>query len=185
MAQQPAYLVLPGYQNSDHDHWQSFWERADPAFRRLEQEDWDHPDPEAWTDALHRAVTGHDGPLVLVAHSLGCTTVARWAARTPVALTAPVVGALLVAPPDIDWAEVPQLEGFRPVPLQPLPFPSIVVAGSDDPWATPERSRLFARSWGARYVDIGPYGHINAQSGLGGWPDGLALLAELTDGQAG
>lgn len=137
MAQQPAYLLLPGFQNSDHEHWQSIWERTDPAFRRLEQKDWDHPDPEDWTETLDRAVQAHDGPLVLVAHSLGCVTVARWAARTPAPRTTPVVGALLVAPPDIDHADVPELAGFRPVPLRPLPFPSIVVVGSDDPWAAP------------------------------------------------
>ncbi|WP_371477266.1 RBBP9/YdeN family alpha/beta hydrolase [Kitasatospora sp. NBC_00315] len=181
MAQQPAYLLLPGFQNSDHEHWQSIWERTDPAFRRLEQKDWDHPDPEDWTETLDRAVQAHDGPLVLVAHSLGCVTVARWAARTPAPRTTPVVGALLVAPPDIDHADVPELAGFRPVPLRPLPFPSIVVVGSDDPWAAPERSRLFAESWGARYVELGPYGHLNATSGLGAWSRGRELLAELTD----
>ena len=177
---EPAYLVLPGYENSDHDHWQSVWERADPAFRRLEQADWHHPDLDGWTETLHRAVTSHGGPLVLVAHSLGCTTVAHWAARTPAALTAPVVGALLVAPPDIDHADVPALGSFRPVPLVPLPFPSIVVASSDDRWAGAERSRLFAAGWGSRFVDLGPYGHINSSSGLGAWPEGRALLAELT-----
>ncbi|MFC9324367.1 RBBP9/YdeN family alpha/beta hydrolase [Kitasatospora sp. NPDC057015] len=188
MGQQPSYLVLPGYQNSDPEHWQSLWEREDPAFRRLQQEDWEHPDPDAWTDTLHRAVTGHRGPLVLVAHSLGCTTIARWAARladrtadrAPDAGPTPVVAALLVAPPDIDRAEVPELSGFRPVELAPLPFPSVVVAASDDPWCSPERSRQFADSWGSRYVGLGPYGHLNAASGLGSWPEGRALLDELT-----
>ncbi|MFD7986431.1 RBBP9/YdeN family alpha/beta hydrolase [Kitasatospora indigofera] len=180
MASQPAYLVLPGYQNSGPGHWQSIWEGEDPAFRRVEQEDWDHPDPDAWTDALQRAVAGRPGPVVLVAHSLGCTTVARWAARTPSAGSSGVLGALLVAPPDVDRADVSEIEGFRPVELRPLPFPSIVVAGSDDPWCTPERSRRFAESWGARYVDLGPRGHLNADSGLGSWPEGRALLDLLT-----
>jgi predicted alpha/beta hydrolase family esterase len=33
-----------------------------------------------------------------------------------------------------------------------------------------------AQDWGARWVNLGACGHINAQSGLGDWPEGLALL---------
>ncbi|MFI6447121.1 RBBP9/YdeN family alpha/beta hydrolase [Kitasatospora sp. NPDC050543] len=177
--QQPSYLLVPGYQNSGPEHWQSHWEREDPAFRRLEQADWDRPDQEDWVARLDEAVRAHRGPLVLVAHSLGCATVARWAARTPAGAAGQVVGALLVAPADIDHAEVPELIAFRPVALEPLPFPSTVVASSNDPWVTLDRARLFAGSWGSRFVELGAYGHLNSYSGLGSWPRGRELLAEL------
>jgi predicted alpha/beta hydrolase family esterase len=34
-------------------------------------------------------------------------------------------------------------------------------------------------SWGAQWVNLGPAGHLNAESKLGDWPQGLALLTEL------
>ncbi|MFJ2778622.1 RBBP9/YdeN family alpha/beta hydrolase [Kitasatospora sp. NPDC087315] len=182
MSDRTTYLVLPGYQNSGPEHWQSRWEAAEPAaFRRVRQEDWDHPDPESWVARLDAAVVdaAADGPVVLVAHSLGCVTVARWVAAAPAGRTAAVRGALLVAPADVDHADVQELTGFRPVALRPFPFPSVVVSSTDDPWVAPDRARAFARAWGARYVEPGAYGHLNAESGLGDWPAGRNLLLEL------
>lgn len=181
MSTTPTYLVLPGYQNSEPEHWQSRWEKADPArFRRVEQADWDEPLLPDWVETLDRAVAAAAGPVVLVAHSLGCITVAHWAASADRALLANVTGALLVAPADIDTAEVPELVNFRPVPVEPLPFPSTVVAADDDPWCSPARARLFADHWGSRFAGVGTGGHLNTASGLGDWPQGRALLAEST-----
>ena len=72
------------------------------------------------------------------------------------------------------------VRGFAPMPLAPLPFRSIVVASSDDPFVTPARAEQFAKAWRAEIVNIGPRGHINAESNLGDWPQGLALLAGLS-----
>jgi hypothetical protein len=33
-----------------------------------------------------------------------------------------------------------------------------------------------AGHWGSRFVDLGERGHINAESGLGDWPEGHAML---------
>ncbi|MFF1909353.1 RBBP9/YdeN family alpha/beta hydrolase [Kitasatospora sp. NPDC058218] len=182
MSDRTTYLVLPGYQSSGPAHWQTRWEESDPAaFRRVQQADWDHPDPDSWVTTLDTAIAAAaaDGPVVLVAHSLGCVAVARWAASAPAGRTAAVRGALLVAPADIDNADVPALVGFRPVTRERLPFPSLVVSSTDDPWVTAERARGFAEAWGARYVEPGAYGHLNSDSGLGDWPQGRELLAEL------
>ncbi|MFF3286114.1 RBBP9/YdeN family alpha/beta hydrolase [Streptomyces sp. NPDC003023] len=182
MTVQPIFLVLPGYQGSGPEHWQSRWEAADPAFRRVEQADWDHPVLDDWLETLDRATAAQQGPVVLVAHSLGCVLVAHWAAERAERARQSgqaVIGALLVAPADIERAGVAELENFCPVPLKALPFPSIVVAASDDPWCTPERARHFADAWDARLVEAGPLGHINSDSGLGDWPAGRELLAQL------
>ncbi|WP_035840382.1 RBBP9/YdeN family alpha/beta hydrolase [Kitasatospora azatica] len=178
MTTQPIFLVLPGYEGSGPEHWQSRWEAADPAFRRVEQADWDRPVLSDWLDVLDEAVAAQPGPVVLVAHSLGCVLVAHWAAQRSASA---VAGALLVAPPDIERAGVAELAGFCPIPLKPLPFPSIVVASSDDPWCMPKRSQQFAAAWGARLVEAGAYGHLNSASGLGDWPAGRELLAQLHD----
>jgi predicted alpha/beta hydrolase family esterase len=113
--------------------------------------------------------------VVLVAHSLGCVLVAHWAA----ARSGSVAGALLVAPPDIERAGIAALDDFCPVPLKPLPFPSLMISSSDDPWCTPERSRQFADAWRAELVEVGAYGHLNSASGLGDWPAGRELLRQL------
>ncbi|WP_354637702.1 RBBP9/YdeN family alpha/beta hydrolase [Kitasatospora camelliae] len=176
MTVSPRFLVLPGYEGSGPEHWQSRWEAADPAFRRVEQADWDHPVLGDWLDALDRELASRTDPVVLVAHSLGCILAAHWAAERA---GAKVAGALLVAPADIERAGVAVLDDFCPVPLNPLPFPSVVVAGSDDPWCTVERSQEFADAWGARFVLAGPYGHLNSASGLGDWPAGRELLDQL------
>jgi predicted alpha/beta hydrolase family esterase len=65
------------------------------------------------------------------------------------------------------------------MPLRRLPFPSVVVASTDDPYVTTERARRFAEAWGSRFVTVGDAGHINSQSSLGDWPAGFALLQEL------
>ena len=65
------------------------------------------------------------------------------------------------------------------MPLSLLPFPALVVASSDDFYVTPERAAFFAEKWGAKLVNIGAKGHINAASNLGDWPEGCALLKEL------
>ncbi|WP_455774498.1 RBBP9/YdeN family alpha/beta hydrolase, partial [Burkholderia stabilis] len=60
--------------------------------------------------------------------------------------------------------------GFGPVPHERLPFPTCVVASSDDPYGSIAFARGCARAWGSAFHDIGPRGHINADSGLGDWP---------------
>jgi hypothetical protein len=40
-----------------------------------------------------------------------------------------------------------------------------------------------ARLWGSRFVDAGPAGHINGDSGVGDWPEGKRLLRLLLEGE--
>ena len=170
-------LVLPGYANSGPDHWQTRWERRH-GYRRVEQDDWERPTRDAWIARLDEELASASPPVVLVAHSLGCILVAHWAATRG---DGAVAGALLVAPPDVDEIMhlLPEVESFAPVPLARLPFPTIVVTSATDPHVEPDRARTFAEAWGARFVDIGDAGHINAESNLGEWPAGQALLREL------
>ena len=106
--------------------------------------------------------------MILAAHSLGCLAVAWWAELAGQPWGWPVAGALLVAPPDVDRAAAcDEIRGFAPSPRTLLPFPSILVASEDDPYATPQRSFDMARDWGSHFVNIGAHGHINAESDLG------------------
>lgn len=177
MASPTPILILPGYADSGPDHWQSHWERGDPACRRVAQDDWLAPRLSDWRVLLDRYVRECAAPPVLVAHSLACALVARWATDARVAAK----GALLVAPADVDSAaHTPdEVRSFSPIPLIRLPFPSIVVASTDDPFVSPERAAAFARAWGSRLVTLEGAGHINADSGFGPWPEGRRLLTEL------
>jgi 2-methylisocitrate lyase-like PEP mutase family enzyme/predicted alpha/beta hydrolase family esterase len=169
-------LILPGLFNSGPEHWQSRWERDDPSLVRVVQRDWDTPERDEWVATLEAAVAAAGPDVVLVAHSTGCPLVAFWAART----SRRVRGALLVAPSDTDAPSYPDgPTGWRPMPLVPLPFKSVVVASSNDQFCSLDRARAFARAWGSRFVQVGDAGHINADSGMGSWPDGQALLADL------
>jgi hypothetical protein len=172
----PSVLIVPGLYDSGPEHWQSYWERTRGDVERVRQRDWQTPARPDWVATLDAAVATMRAPPVLAAHSLGCCTVAHWAATT----TRRARGALLVAPSDVEAPGFPSgPTGFAPMPRATLPFPSIVVASEDDEYVTPARAAEFARAWGARLVMIGRAGHINSDSGLAGWLDGQRLLEEL------
>jgi uncharacterized protein len=170
--------MLPGLSGSGPDHWQTRWEQLDQRCVRVQQSDWDRPDCTDWCARLEEAVASTEGDVVLVAHSLGCLLVAHWAYAGEVDR---VKGALLVAPPDVEAPErAPEATlSFAPIPREPLPFPAILVASQDDSYASIEFARELADAWGARLVDVGEQGHINAESQLGVWEQGRALLDEL------
>jgi uncharacterized protein len=67
------------------------------------------------------------------------------------------------------------------VPRAALPFRTMVVCGSDDPWAELDRTLDFAGGWGADCRVLAGMGHINAESGVGDWPAGQDLLEMLFD----
>ena len=173
-------LLLPGLWNSGPEHWQSYWERERSDCRRVEQSDWETPRRVDWVEALDKAIGAAASHVVLAAHSLGCVTVAHWAAAAGATTRGRVRGALLVAPSDVEAPQYPSgTEGFRPMPLVPLTFPTVVVASRDDFWVSLARAEAFANAWGSRFVDVGARGHINSDSKLGAWPDGQALLDSL------
>ena len=170
-------LILPGWQNSGPTHWQSLWIDRH-HYTRVEQHDWMRPLRGDWVARLEESLIDRDEQVVLVAHSLGCVLAAAWAAHSR--HTERVKAALLVAPPDTETDALRHaLPSWAPVPLQPLPFTSVVVASRDDPHCAFARARHFARHWGAQFIDHGACGHINADAGLGSWPEGHVLLQDL------
>lgn len=182
-------LIVPGWSGSGPDHWQSRWERSLKTARRIEQQHWRDPEREAWVGRIMTAVAEARLPPVLVAHSLGVAAVVHAAAKMPKGL---VAGALLVAPADVDNAAAwpvtdgetfaTEDTGFAPLPAEPLPFPSLLISSSDDPYCTAERARALSETWGATFVDAGALGHINTASGHGPWPDGLLRFGSFLQG---
>ena len=177
----PAHvLILPGWLDSGPGHWQSLWEQRN-HYTRVQQHDWSRPLRGDWLARLEDEVIDREEQAVLVAHSLGCVLAAAWAAHSRHA--GKVRGALLVAPCDTERADLREvLRSWAPMPLARLPFATVVVASRDDPYCDFERARAFAKAWGAQFIDHGACGHINADSGLGSWPEGHVLLQDLMGG---
>lgn len=174
-------FILPGWHNSGPDNWQSHWEQAFPSMQRVVQDDWDRPDYARWAQRLSGRIAQCRRPVILIAHSLGTSLTTRWAAEGQ---TGRVAGAFLVAPTDRDSEAAlanSAITGFAPMNLQPLPFPSMVIASSNDPHVSAVRARQFAEAWGSRHIDIGPAGHIGAAEKLGLWPQGLVLLGRFIE----
>lgn len=170
-------LVLPGWHGSGPAHWQSRWEQRH-GYRRVEQHDWDRPLRGDWLARLEDLVLACDEAPVLVAHGLGCIQAAAWAASSRNASR--VKAALLVAPLDVEREDLrPQLPTWSPIVLDALPFTSVLVASADDRLCDPQRSRMLAAAWSAQLVNQPASHHLNADSGLGSWPEGHVLLQDL------
>ena len=174
------YLIVPGWQGSGDDHWQSHWQRSLPNSARVEQLDWLAPRREEWVAALERQIAADPRPAILIAHSLGCVTVARWAAQAATASIRRVRGALLVAPADVERPNCPEaLRNFAPIARQALPFPSQLVGSDNDSAASAARAIELARDWGSEVAILSGAGHINVKSGHQRWDQGFAYLFRL------
>lgn len=170
-------LFLPGLGNSGPGHWQRRWGDRFVNGSFVQQDDWNHPDRASWVAEVQRAVLMATRPVVIVAHSLGVLTIAHAAHGFT---DTKVRGAFLVAPPDYEAETFPdEAAEFSWAPSDPLPFPSMLVASTDDPYCTIDRAVDFATSWGSDFHIAGASGHINIASGHGPWPEGLLMFTRL------
>jgi uncharacterized protein len=169
-------FTLPGLNNSGPRHWQTRWEER-YGFTRIQQRDWDTPVCADWVHTINEVIAPFPyEKIILIGHSSSCAAIAHWAEK----YKRTIKGAFLVAPSDVEAPSYPSgPSGFDPMPLSSLPFPSLVVASSNDEYVSLERAIWFAGKWGSAFADIGDKGHINAASGLGDWPEGYELLKEL------
>ena len=168
-------VIVPGWRDSGPGHWQSLWAEGLSNTVRVEQDDWVSPRRESWVRAIGDLILAQDAPVVVAAHSLGCIATAH----LPAKVTARIAGALLVAPADPERRAA--LNDFAPVPYAALPYRSVVVASSNDPFCPVRLAGAYARAWGSEFVRMQNAGHINLDSGHGDWPLGLALLQSLTE----
>ncbi|WP_162427570.1 RBBP9/YdeN family alpha/beta hydrolase [Pontibacter pudoricolor] len=172
-------IHVPGLGNSGPEHWQTYWQQSDPTSLRVQQSDWDKPVCKDWVEELQKVIREVKGKeIVLIAHSLGCMTVAHWAQK----YKANIKAAFLVAPPEVELnVELKEVLDFAPFPKAKLPFKSMLVASSDDDYLTIERAEYLANLWGSEFVNAGAKGHINSYSYIGEWPEGKVLLARLLE----
>jgi uncharacterized protein len=180
-------VLVPGLRGHVEDHWQTRLAAAMPGARMVAPLGRTYPGLQSRVTLLDQAVRDAAGPVILVAHSAGVLVTAHWAAQySPTR----VVGALLATPATLAAelpAEYPSIDelrahGWLPIPREPLPFPSIVAASSNDPLANPVRLAGLAAAWGSRVHDLGAVGHLNPASGFGEWPESVELIDQLRNG---
>jgi predicted alpha/beta hydrolase family esterase len=171
-------LIAPGLGNSGPEHWQRRWGERMNTARIIEQDDWNAPLLTDWVDRIHQEIMLATRPVVLIGHSLACSAIVHTAQLR--LKDTKVRGAFLVSPPDLERDDMPEeIHAFRNVPTDPLPFPSMVVGSTSDPYGSYERLQGFAADWGSAFQSAGDAGHINVASGHGPWPEGLLMFAEL------
>lgn len=181
-------LIVPGWQDSGPDHWQTRWERNLRTARRVIQDDWNNPHVEVWGERIAKFARGATQPVVVVAHSLGVPAVVANGAKLK---AAGVIGAFLVAPADVEfahfwpdtggkrWPPERGAGGFDKMPDNKLPFPAELVVGNNDLYCVQARAEKLAEAWGAKLTDAGEVGHINVASGHGPWPEGLLQFGQF------
>lgn len=176
-ASEADILIVPGYTNSGPGHWQSRWQAKLSTARRVEQAEWSKPVREDWVRRVVEEVEAAEKPVVIVAHSLGVAT----AIHAVPTVGHKIIGAFLVAPPDVANPAIRprHLMSFGPYPRDPLPFPSLMVASRNDSFGSFEHAEDIANAWGSFLVDAGQSGHINAESGHGPWPEGGMVFAQF------
>jgi len=173
MSSTPTIVIVPGWRDSGPGHWQSLWADAIEGAVRVQQDNWISPTRSAWVNRIAETVLAQNAPVVIVAHSLGAIATTH----LPIEATKRIQGALLVAPADPERRA--PLVDFSPVPYQALPYRSVLVASSNDPYCPVRTAGAYARAWGSEFVRLQNAGHINIESGFGEWPLGLALLQSL------
>ncbi|AXE33063.1 RBBP9/YdeN family alpha/beta hydrolase [Chromobacterium phragmitis] len=119
------FILAPGLNDSDGQHWHSHWQRRFSLRRRVAMRQWREPDFDRWTAPIRREPA----------------------------------------------------RGGKPAALM-LAKPALLVASRDDPSLRFDHATHWARQWRCRLADAGEIGHINAESGSGPRPHGLALLAD-------
>ena len=173
----PKVLILPGWQGSGHSHWQMRWVRL-YAYQLVEQHDWMRPLRGDWLARLEDVMSDLNEPVYLVAHGLSCIQVAAWAPIS--AHRHKVAAALLVAPSDVEASHLEDVfSSWRPIELKALPFKSMLIGSPNNPDCSAARAAHFAKCWGSQYLSLGESGQLNAESILGDWPEGHALLNDL------
>ena len=173
----PTPVLVPGWHGSGPAHWQTIWRAEHPDWRWVEQSNWEAPDCGQWIDRLDGVVEDCPGPVIIVAHSLGCLAFAHWASFARERVRGKVEGAFLVAPADVERENSPEeIRGFSPAPKCRMPVPTMVIASENDPCMSFARARRLAVFWESLLVNAGTAGHINVASGHGPWPMGITLL---------
>ena len=132
------------------------------------------PNRDAWANGLIEAAAVARHPVIIVAHGLAVHAVVQAAPKL-----ATVRGAFFIAPIGETAILTNEMidRKFAPAPRTPLPFPSVVIASSNDPYCPILEAEEWAFAWGSAFSNAGDCGHIDVASGYGPWPEGIMRFA--------
>ena len=150
-------LALPGATPLDDAHWIGRWTRRLSTALPV-------PAGDGGDDPLPRLIEGAPGPVVALAYHEGIERLVAHADEYPVR------AAFMVGPRGGTSMEER---------IEPLPFPSILVASRDDPLCPFETAEAMGARWGSLFVDAGEAGELGSASGRGPWPEGLLTFARF------
>lgn len=173
-------LVIPGYRGSPAGHWQHRIVEKLSTAAFVGFDDWLFASLPAAIRQLSVVVKSSTRPVIFITHSLGGVILAHAMPALIAAGQGPKMrGGFLVTPPSEDAIRNLSMidPTFHATPREPLPFPSNLIASSNDPFATLEQSADLALAWGSQFVEAGEAGHINMESGHGPWPEGVMRFA--------
>lgn len=173
-------LIVPGLGDSTKGHWQDNWLEHFPNTKKVVQDNWNQPQLQDWLNNLDATIQSIDTPIVIVAHSLAVSLIMHWSQQND---TSKIIGALLVAPADVESAEhtPEEIWNFAPIPLNKLKYPSVVITSANDPYISVERAQFLSENWGSFFYNVGPKGHLNLASQLGLWNEGQEILKKLME----
>ncbi|WP_369389347.1 RBBP9/YdeN family alpha/beta hydrolase [Streptomyces sp. CG1] len=175
-----SYLILHGWQNHRPEgHWQHWLAtRLTERGHRVtypQLPDPDAPELEVWLTELagHLEELNGSGSTerVVVAHSLSAVLWLHAACRGLKQLRY-ADRVLLVAPPSpATVAGIPEISAFVPPALDPpLPTPTRLVAGADDPYCPEGAERVYAEPLGIPADILPTAAHLDLDAGYGSWP---------------
>lgn len=163
-------ILVPGLHGSGEGHWQQAWRGRVPDAIWVDQDDPSTPELEVWTRRLKTRLETLDVPAVVAAHSFGALTTLRLMQQGE----SKIAAALLVAPANPNKFQIHELLS-HPVSTSA----TLMVVSDNDPWMKIEHAHTWARQWRVSMINIGSAGHINAESNLGRWDAGWAMLQQL------
>lgn len=169
LGDQPV-IIVPGLHNSDQNHWQSRWQSLLPASQRIAVDNWSVPDLDKWRNGIRQSLDTLNQPAIIIAHSFGTLASASLA----IEYADKIAALFLVAPADPDKFSISER-----LPQSILPVETKIIASSNDPWMTDSKAAYWALQWGADFLRLKNVGHINSDSHLDLWPQGVSELQQL------
>jgi predicted alpha/beta hydrolase family esterase len=149
-------IVVRGHDDISARQWEAQWTRRYPDALALELGLWDRPHRNTWVNKLNLAIERAQRPVVVVTQGMAGLALVWWAEYERPASDGPVVGALILDPPDIDRPEHDaRLAAFPTTPRVGLPFPAILLATRARGAQSLRSLRRLSRDWGCAFDTVG------------------------------
>lgn len=166
----PLILLVPGTPIAER-HWMNRWLVWSEHCRIVELGLWDEPHRNTWVNKLNLAIRRADRPVVVVTDEIAALALAWWVEFEAVGGENPVVGALIVNPPNVDLPGADgRLARFGSVPRQELPFTSFLVSDLEGSVSHQRALIRLAQDWGSCPV---------CDEARGDWASGWMLLQSV------